>query len=70
MQSSDSVVRYLVRNVIQTAALAAIWSIAALVSWFSLKRIVRSIVFDATSGAVYTHVSISSVWQDYRHLKA
>ncbi|KAI0276239.1 hypothetical protein BGY98DRAFT_716111 [Russula aff. rugulosa BPL654] len=55
MKRSDSVVRYLVRNIIQTAALATIWSIAALVSWFWLKRIVFYTVFDKTSGTVYTH---------------
>jgi hypothetical protein len=63
-------VRYLVRNVIQTAALATIWALAALVSWFWLKRdILVYRVFDITSGTVYTHVSVSSVWQDYCHLK-
>ena len=60
MKRSDSVVRYLVRNIIQTAALATIWSIAALVSWFLLKRIVLYTVFDKTSGTVYTHVSVYS----------
>ena len=54
-------VKYLIRNVIQTAALATIWSIAALVSWFWLKKIVLYSVFDTTSGTVYTHVSISFV---------
>jgi hypothetical protein len=61
MQRSDSVVGYLIRNVIQTAALATIWSIAALVSWFWLKRIILFTLFDVTSGTVYTHVSVSSV---------
>lgn len=50
---------YLVRNVVQVAALATIWSIAALVSWFWLNQIVLYSVFDATSGTVYTHVSVS-----------
>jgi len=61
MQQSDTVVRYLIRNIIQTAALATIWSIAALVSWFWVKRMVIFSVFDMTSGTVYTHVSVSSV---------
>jgi hypothetical protein len=61
MKRSDSVVKYLVRNVIQTAALATLWSIVALVLWFWLKRIVIYPVFGITSGTVYTHVSVSSV---------
>ena len=60
MKRSNSVVRYLVRNIIQTAALATIWSIAALVSWFWLERIVLYTIFDKTSGTVYTHVSVFS----------
>jgi len=55
LQRSDSVVRYLIRNVIQTAALATIWSIVSLATWFFLKRIVIYSVFDITSGSVYTH---------------
>ena len=68
MQRSDSVVKYLVRNIIQIAALATIWSIAALVAWFWLDRIVIYTIFDKTSGTVYTHVSISPV-SGLRHLK-
>jgi hypothetical protein len=54
-------VRYLVRNVIQTAALATIWAMVSLVAWFWLKHILVYRVFDITSGTVYTHVSVSSV---------
>ena len=54
-------VKHLVRNVIQTAALATIWAIAALVAWFWLKRILVYRIFDITSGTVYTHVSVSSL---------
>ena len=53
--------KYLIRNVIQTAALATIWAIAALISWFWLKHIMVYRIFDITSGTVYTHVSVSSV---------
>ncbi|KAN0111838.1 hypothetical protein V8E52_008044 [Russula decolorans] len=55
MQNSDSVVRYLIRNVIQSATLATIWSIAALVSWFWVNEVVLYSVFEITSGTVYTH---------------
>jgi hypothetical protein len=61
MQNSDSVVRYLIRNVIQSATLATIWSIAALVSWFWVNEVVLYSVFEITSGTVYTHVSVSTV---------
>ena len=68
MKRTDLMVRYLVRNVIQTAALATIWAIAALVAWFWLKHILVYRVFDITSGTVYTHVSVSFV-QGYCRLK-
>jgi hypothetical protein len=61
MKRTDLMVRYLVRNVIQTAALATIWAIAALVAWFWVNRILVYRVFDITSGTVYTHVSVSFV---------
>jgi hypothetical protein len=61
IQRSDLMVKFLVRNVIQTAALATIWAIASLISWFWLKHILVYRVFDITSGTVYTHVSVSSV---------
>ena len=60
--------KYLIRNVIQTAALATIWSIGALVAWFWLKRVVVYSVFDITSGTVYTHVS-DPLWRGYCYLK-
>ena len=60
LQRTDSMVRYLVRNAIQIAALATIWAIASLVSWFWLNHILVYRVFDITSGTVYTHVSVSS----------
>ncbi|KAN0111840.1 hypothetical protein V8E52_008046 [Russula decolorans] len=55
MKRSDLMVRYLVRNVIQTAALATIWAMVSLVAWFWLKHILVYRVFDITSGTVYTH---------------
>ena len=61
-------VKHVVRNVIQTAGLATIWAIAALVSRFWLDRILIYRVFDITSGTVYTHVGVSSM-VGYCHLK-
>jgi hypothetical protein len=61
MAKTDMMVKYLVRNVIQTAGLATIWAIAALVARFWLTRVLIYRVFDITSGTVYTHVSASSV---------
>ncbi|KAF8495959.1 hypothetical protein F5888DRAFT_512800 [Russula emetica] len=55
IQRSDMMVKFLVRSVIQTAALATIWAIASLVAWFWLNRILVYRVFDITSGTVYTH---------------
>ena len=51
------IVRHLVRNVIQTGVLAAIWAIASLASWFFVDRILIYRLFDITSGTVYTYVS-------------
>ena len=57
VRRSDSIVDYLVRNVIQTGCLATIWAIAALVTWFWLSRNVTIYrIFDITSGTIYTHV--------------
>lgn len=68
VQRSDLIVKFLVRNVVQTAALATIWAIAALVAWFWVKSILVYRVFDITSGTVYTHVSVPSL-AGLRHLK-
>ncbi|KAF8495957.1 hypothetical protein F5888DRAFT_1707883 [Russula emetica] len=55
IQRSDMMVKFLARHAIQTAALATIWTIAALVSWFWLNRIALYSIFEITSGTVYTH---------------
>jgi hypothetical protein len=68
VQRSDLIVKFLVRNVVQTAALATIWAIVALVAWFWVKSILVYRIFDITSGTVYTHVSLSSL-AGLRHLK-
>ena len=54
-------VKYLVRNVVQIAALATIWAMASLVAWFWVKQILVYRIFDITSGSIYTHVSVSFV---------
>ena len=57
LHKSDSIVNFLVRNVIQTGCLAAAWAIAALATWFWLSRNVMIYrIFDFTSGTIYTHV--------------
>ena len=61
-------VKFLVRNVVQIAALATAWAIAALVAWFWVKDILVYRIFDITSGTIYTHVSVSPV-AGHRHLK-
>jgi len=55
IQRTDSMVKYLVRNAVQIAALATIWALVSLVSWFWLKSVLVYRVFDITSGSVYTH---------------
>ncbi|KAH9966298.1 hypothetical protein BJV74DRAFT_285554 [Russula compacta] len=55
VRRSDTVVNYLVRNVIQTGFLATVWAIAELVTWFLLPNIAAYRVFDITSGTIYTH---------------
>ncbi|KAI0276238.1 hypothetical protein BGY98DRAFT_716006 [Russula aff. rugulosa BPL654] len=61
MQKTDMMVKYLVRNVIQTAGLATIWAIAALVARFWLTRVLIYRVFDITSGTVYTHAILDTL---------
>jgi hypothetical protein len=63
VRTSDSVVHYIVRNVIQTGLLATTWAIAALVTWFLLPGVSAYRVFDITSGSVYTQVSSSRAVQ-------
>jgi len=54
IRSSDSVVYYLIRNVIQIGLVATTWAIAALVTWFLLPQNSTYRIFDITSGTVYT----------------
>jgi hypothetical protein len=57
LQKSDSVVNYLVRQVMQIGFLANLWVIAGLATWFLLPRIPAVFLFDMTLGPMYTHVS-------------
>lgn len=57
LRKSNTVIRYLVRSVIQIGVLASLWAIGGLVTWFFLPK--RSIytVFNLTAGSMYTNVS-------------
>jgi hypothetical protein len=57
LQRSDSVVNYLIRRVIQTGFVAALWVVAESVTWFLLPKTAAYRIFDMTVGAMYTHVS-------------
>ncbi|KAH9973213.1 hypothetical protein BGW80DRAFT_257233 [Lactifluus volemus] len=56
LQRSDSVVNYLIRRVIQTGFVAALWVVAESVTWFLLPKTAAYRIFDMTVGAMYTHV--------------
>ncbi|KAI0253236.1 hypothetical protein BJV78DRAFT_222066 [Lactifluus subvellereus] len=56
IQKSDSVVNYLIRQVVQIGFLATLWVIAGLGTWFLLPRTSVYALFDATAGPMYTHV--------------
>jgi len=55
LQKSDSVVNYLIRQVIQAGLLATLWVIAGLATWFLLPRTSNYVFFDPTAGPMYTH---------------
>jgi hypothetical protein len=56
MQGSDQVVNQLVRNAISIGLFAMLWAVAGLATYFLLPGNTVYIVFDATSGSIYTHV--------------
>ncbi|KAI0250855.1 hypothetical protein BJV78DRAFT_523801 [Lactifluus subvellereus] len=56
LQRSDSVVNYLIRQVIQIGFFATLWAIAELATWFLLPSAAAYKIFDATAGPMYTHV--------------
>jgi uncharacterized membrane protein len=60
-KKSDSLVRYLMRHVIQLGLFAAIWSFAGMATWFLLPRYTIYALFDVTVGAIYTHVGVLSL---------
>ena len=57
LEKCDSVVNYLIRQVIQIGFLASLWVIAGLATWFLMPRCMAFVLFDATVGPMYTHVS-------------
>ena len=59
LKKSDSLVRYLMRHVIQLGLFAALWSFAGMATWFLLPRYTIYALFDVTVGAIYTHVGCS-----------
>ena len=63
IRKSDNVVNFLVRGAIQTGFLAALWAIGGLVTSFFVPQNLVYRVFDVTSGSVYTHVGVSSLFQ-------
>ena len=61
MRQSDSMINYIVRNIIQTGCLATAWALVGLATWTLLPNDISVFrIFDVTSGTVYTHVSVFS----------
>jgi len=56
LRSSDTVVNYLIRNVIQIGFFAMLWAIGELVTWFFLPKSAIYTIFDTTTGSLYTHL--------------
>ncbi|KAH9953752.1 hypothetical protein BC827DRAFT_1246602 [Russula dissimulans] len=56
IRNSDTVVNYLIRNVIQIGFLTTLWAIGELVTWFFLPKSAIYSVFCATTGSLYTHL--------------
>ncbi|KAI0301412.1 hypothetical protein BC826DRAFT_1102006 [Russula brevipes] len=56
LETSNSVVNHLIRNVIQVGLIATIWSLAALGTYFLLPQITVYTVFDMTCGSIYVHM--------------
>ncbi|KAI0298358.1 hypothetical protein B0F90DRAFT_1733204 [Multifurca ochricompacta] len=56
LRRTDRVVNHLVRHVIQIGLLATLWAIAGLVTWLLLPGSTVFVIFDMTSGSIYTHM--------------
>jgi hypothetical protein len=56
LKTSDTLVRSLLRNVIQIGLFATIWALAGLATYFLLPQRTFYTLFDMTSGSIYTHV--------------
>jgi hypothetical protein len=59
IQRIDNAVYYLIPRVVQMGLLATIWAISGLVAFIFEPRFCS--LFDMTAGAIYTHVSGSSL---------
>jgi hypothetical protein len=57
LQKSDTLVKYLVHNVVQIGVFASLWAIGGLVTWFFLPKLSLYTIFNNTAGSMYTHVS-------------
>ncbi|KAI0301410.1 hypothetical protein BC826DRAFT_564329 [Russula brevipes] len=56
LETSNSVVNHLIRNVIQIGLIATIWSLATLGTSFLLPQNTVYTLFDATCGSIYVHM--------------
>ncbi|KAI9450543.1 hypothetical protein F5148DRAFT_587166 [Russula earlei] len=56
LRKSDTVVKYLVRTVIQIGLVAAVWAVGELVTWFFLPKQAIYTILSSTSGSFYTHL--------------
>jgi hypothetical protein len=61
LRKTNTVVGYLVRNVIKIGFFASLWAIGGLVGWFFLPKLSLYTVFNNSAGPMYTHVSASSL---------
>ena len=61
LQKTNTVVEYLVRNVIKIGFFASLWAIGSLVGWVFLPKLSLYTVFNNSAGSMYTHVSGSSL---------
>ena len=56
LRKSDSIVNYIVRNVVQIGLLGALCSLAELATWFLFPSTTVYEIFDITVGSIYTNV--------------
>ena len=56
LRKSDSIVTYIVRNVVQIGLLGALCSLTELATWFLFPSTSVYEIFDITVGSIYTNV--------------